>query len=163
MDILLERRPFIFLNPFINMRIYSAICLVLGLAGKVASQADGNPHNWDRQRRCDHTDYDPPCGLCEGIGGIVWGDNNEDITITSCTPIAEPSEIDNAPKPLWTNSVSLNLVTVLTISEAVACCHTILIESSFLFIIIIRRAAAALTFLKLLLWCSGRLTPRSRC
>ena len=21
---------------------------------------------WDRQRRCDLFDYDPPCGVCEG-------------------------------------------------------------------------------------------------
>ena len=88
------------------MRLLTAITSVFGLGALVSSQSDGNPHGWDRQRRCDHTDYDPPCGLCEGIGGIVWGDDNKDITITSCTPIMEAHEIENAPKPLWTDSVS---------------------------------------------------------
>ena len=31
----------------------------------VFGQSDGNPHNWDRRRRCDQIDYDPPCGICE--------------------------------------------------------------------------------------------------
>ena len=26
----------------------------------VSAQSDGNPHNWDRRRRCDQIDYDPP-------------------------------------------------------------------------------------------------------
>ena len=53
-----------------------------------SAQTDGNPHGWDRHRRCDNVDYDPPCGLCEGVGGIVWGDKNDKITITSCEPVA---------------------------------------------------------------------------
>lgn len=56
--------------------------------------ADGNPHNWDRLRRCDQTDYSPPCGLCEGYGGIAYGDENDQIRLTTCTPVANASEID---------------------------------------------------------------------
>jgi len=55
------------------------------------SQTDGNPHKWDRQRRCDTDGYNPPCGLCEGIGGIPTSDKNSDIQLTKCTPIAEAS------------------------------------------------------------------------
>ena len=58
-----------------------------------AAQSDGNPHGWDRQRRCDNTGYDPPCGICEGIGGIPTGDKNDQITLTTCEKVAEPSEL----------------------------------------------------------------------
>ena len=66
-------------------------------------QSDGNPHKWDRKRRCDNEDYDPPCGICEGIGGIVWSDKQKDITITKCEKVALPEELtkeerDNKPK-----------------------------------------------------------------
>ena len=59
-----------------------------------SAQTDGNPHNWDRKRRCDNVDYDPPCGLCEGIGGDVWSDKNEDIKITACEPVAEAAGLN---------------------------------------------------------------------
>ncbi len=48
-----------------------AFCLLLSPS---LCQSDGNPWKWGRERRCDTTDYDPPCGLCEGVGGMVWGD-----------------------------------------------------------------------------------------
>ena len=41
-------------------------------------------------------DYDPPCGICDGIGGIVTSDKKSDIKITNCTPIANASKIDNS-------------------------------------------------------------------
>lgn len=66
---------------------------MIAFTGLVAGQADGNPHHWDRQRRCDNYDYDPPCTICEGIGGIPWGDAPDDITITKCTPVALPDEL----------------------------------------------------------------------
>jgi len=55
---------------------------------------DGNPHGWDRQRRCDQDYKDPPCGICEGIGGVAWSDKNEDIHLASCTPLKLPHEVD---------------------------------------------------------------------
>ena len=65
----------------------------MALATLVSSQSDGNAWNWDRQRRCDNDGYDPPCGLCEGIGGKAWSDKNSDITITKCIPIKAASEL----------------------------------------------------------------------
>jgi len=64
----------------------------------VAAQFDGNPHNWDRKRRCDHFQYTPVCGACEGVGGIVWSDKNDDIKIVSCK-IEENTQ--NPKKPIW--------------------------------------------------------------
>jgi len=55
---------------------------------------DGNPHKWDRKRRCDQDYKDPPCGICEGIGGVAWSDKNEDIKITTCTPLKTPDQVD---------------------------------------------------------------------
>merc|ERR1711988_79571 len=74
------------------------------LLPSVAAQADGNPHNWDRKRRCDHTDYNPPCGPCEGIEGIATGDDNSAITLTTCEVVANASSIDPSTliKPKWT-------------------------------------------------------------
>lgn len=71
----------------------------------VDGQADGNPHHWDRKRRCDHVDYDPPCGVCEGVGGIPSGDDNKDIELTSCIPISNASGVDpkSLIKPVWAN------------------------------------------------------------
>ena len=66
-----------------------ALITVAGLAGAVVAQlgqgADGNPHGWDRVRRCDQQDYDPPCGPCEGVGGSVTGSGEEEFTPTTCT------------------------------------------------------------------------------
>ena len=67
--------------------------------------ADGNPHNWDRSRRCDHTDYTPVCQACEGFGGIATGDENDQIKLTTCSVVANASSIDPKTliKPLWTD------------------------------------------------------------
>ena len=67
------------------------------------TQTDGNPHGWDRRRRCDNDDYDPPCGLCEGYGGIPRSDAKDDIKLTTCTPIAEPQDVDSStiPEPVF--------------------------------------------------------------
>jgi len=56
---------------------------------------DGNPHGWDRKRRCDQ-DQLPPCQMCEGIGGRAWSDKNEDIELTPCTPLKKPEEVDKS-------------------------------------------------------------------
>jgi len=55
---------------------------------------DGNPHGWDRKRRCDQDYKSPPCGICEGIGGVAWSDKNEDIHMTTCVPLKLPHEVD---------------------------------------------------------------------
>jgi len=75
------------------------------LPGKTAPNAllpefvgpdDGNPHGWDRQRRCDQDYKDPPCGLCEGVGGVAWSDKNEDIHLASCKILKRPEEVDKS-------------------------------------------------------------------
>jgi len=71
---------------------------------------DGNPHCWDRVRRCDgpnaHPDggagYLPACGACEGLGGPAYGDKNEEVDLPKCTPLPLPTEDDAAPvRPEW--------------------------------------------------------------
>jgi len=99
----------------------AAVCAALLFGGAYAATPctppadtlgadDGNPHCWDRKRRCDgpnaHPDggvgYQPGCGLCEGIGGIVWGDDASDVTIPKCTPIAKAEDVSPPPtKPEW--------------------------------------------------------------
>jgi len=81
------------------------VCIVSQAVSQFIGQgADGNPHNWDRTRRCDHIDYTPVCGGCEGIGGIPTGDENSEIKLTTCSLVANASSID--PKtlihPVWT-------------------------------------------------------------
>merc|ERR1719453_1055707 len=75
----------------------------------IGQGADGNPHNWDRSRRCDHTDYTPARGICEGFGGIPTGDDNDEITLTTCTPAADqPSSHDKLIKPVWAEKWQAN-------------------------------------------------------
>jgi hypothetical protein len=54
---------------------------------------DGNPHGWDRFRRCDQ-DQLPRCQLCEGVGGMAWADNNSDYIKTPCEIVAKPEEVN---------------------------------------------------------------------
>ena len=56
----------------------------------------------NRKKRCDWN-YDPPCQLCEGIGGYSWGDQEDDITYTTCKPVALPKDIPrgNVTNPVW--------------------------------------------------------------
>jgi hypothetical protein len=77
----------------------------LALAPLAASQSDGNPHEWDRMRRCDHIDYDPPCGACEGIGGYVHSDEKDDIQITSCELVAI-NPVETRIRPVWGKDIS---------------------------------------------------------
>lgn len=55
-----------------------------------------------RKKRCDW-DYDPPCQMCESVGGIIWGDQEHELAFTSCTPLQKPSDIpqDNLTSPIW--------------------------------------------------------------
>ena len=77
----------------------SSHCVVL-----VQGQADGNPHDWDRRRRCDQIDYSPPCGICEGYGGIPYGDANDQIHLTTCRPVLNASQVPHPVKPEWGTS-----------------------------------------------------------
>jgi len=54
---------------------------------------DGNPHHWDRIRRCDQ-DQMPRCQLCEGIGGRAFHDNNSAINMTPCEIVATPDQVN---------------------------------------------------------------------
>jgi hypothetical protein len=86
---------------------------------------DLNPHAWDRMRRCDQ-DYkngtkekggfkDGVCGPCEGIGGIAWGDKNDQIRIPSCSVVALPHEIDQSKlaKPVFPKQYTVKFWEVL--------------------------------------------------
>jgi len=70
---------------------------------EVSCVCDGNPHNWDRKRRCDGDHLCPgdfkECGICEGIGGIPNSDDPDDIRLAPCTPIALPGDIEPKPEP----------------------------------------------------------------
>lgn len=84
------------------------LLLALRLVDAQAGQgADGNPHGWDRHRRCDGTGYTPPCGICEGYGGIPFGDANEEITLSSCTPVpADPAR--KLIPPVWSTRMTMD-------------------------------------------------------
>ena len=77
------------------------LSLLLVSLESVAGQADGNPHGWDRTRRCDQQDYDPPCGPCEGVGGIPYGSNNDEIELTSCQVLGGPEQFPEPVRPVW--------------------------------------------------------------
>lgn len=87
------------------------LLLILGLP-TIFGVCDGNPHGWDRTRRCDQ--YDPTCpdaswasecSVCDGVGGLSKNDDNDSFSPTSCTPIATAAEMAKkglTPKnPLW--------------------------------------------------------------
>jgi hypothetical protein len=79
-------------------RLVLFVALLVSSISLARSQADGNPHAWDRRRRCDHDSYTPQCGACEGFGGIPYGDKNEEIYLTTC----EPANSTSIPvKPKW--------------------------------------------------------------
>ena len=78
----------------------------------VDAVCDGNPHQWNRTRRCDQYDAHCPsaswgsnCSLCDGIGGLSSSDKNSAFLPTTCTPVMSPDEMKIAgitPKlPLW--------------------------------------------------------------
>ena len=92
-----------------SWKVANVVALILvSSIDHVAAQADGNPHNWDRRRRCDQTDYDPPCRTCEGYGGIPYGDENDQIHLTSCEIINNASAIKNPVKPVWGTTFTLH-------------------------------------------------------
>ena len=49
-----------------------------------ANDKTGVPDVWyNRTKRCEW-DFDPPCGPCEGIGGNVWGDKEDQYEPPRC-------------------------------------------------------------------------------
>lgn len=73
---------------------------LLAAAPLVAAQFDGNPKGWNRDRRCDHFQYDPPCGACEGVGGYVGSDEADDFTVATCTTVGV-LESASRVRPVW--------------------------------------------------------------
>lgn len=63
---------------------------------------DGNPKQWSRTRRCDAS-YETACTACEGIGGMAYGDDKNDITIPDCQVIHQANEIPSSDLvwPKW--------------------------------------------------------------
>ena len=55
-------------------------------------------NHWDRLQSCDHAGYSPPCGACEGVGGIASSDTASDIKIVPCK--IEASTV-NPLMPIW--------------------------------------------------------------
>lgn len=62
----------------------SLLMSILGLSVQAAT--------WDRQRRCDQ-DFEPPCGVCEGVGGLPTSDTV--IALAGCQPLVNDSD------PAW--------------------------------------------------------------
>jgi hypothetical protein len=61
------RRPTQSILP-LNMFLVLLACASVEAAAlrrlsEVGQGSDGNPHGWDRRRRCDAIQYDPPCGV----------------------------------------------------------------------------------------------------
>jgi len=72
---------------------------------------DGNPHGWDRLRRCDQ-DQIPRCKPCEGVGGHAWGDKNEDINLVECSVVSLPNatNMSTVHKPLYPKKFTISSV-----------------------------------------------------
>lgn len=100
-----------------KIEIALLLCLLVAVFAEnyIGQGGDGNPHNWDRKRRCDHVDYDPPCGVCEGYGGIPHGNDNNDIKLTTCEPVAGPNDVDHntLKRPVWGRTWQTNSWEVL--------------------------------------------------
>lgn len=70
---------------------------------------------YNRTKRCDW-DYVPFCSPCEGVGGFIWGPNEEDWLPMPCEAIASPSDIPaaNRTSPLWPKSFTVDEKASLT-------------------------------------------------
>ena len=85
------------MSPSMTTVFLAAFCVMHS-----AGQGDGNPHHWSRERRCDQwPPYDPPCGVCEGYGGVAYGDLPDQINMTTCEIVENPKDPDLRIKPVW--------------------------------------------------------------
>jgi len=69
-------------------------------SGSGITQQDYNASHVDtqhRQRRCD-TNFDPPCGPCEGIGGPYWGDDVTKFQPTNCELVKAPKDVPESER-----------------------------------------------------------------
>ena len=98
--------------------------LAAAVNAQLGQGADGNPHAWDRQRRCDQSDYSPKCGVCEGYGGIPFGDDNNQITLSTCQIVATADQIDatTLKRPVWAKSFQSRSWEVLVGAKTDALC-----------------------------------------
>lgn len=64
---------------------------------------------YNRTKRCEW-DFDPPCGMCEGIGGPIWGDNEDQWRPARCKPLIKPEDIpkDNITNPVCPKAFRTN-------------------------------------------------------
>lgn len=83
----------------------------------------GKPTVWyNRTKRCDW-DYLPFCSPCEGVGGMIWGPNEEDWIPMPCEPVLSPSQIPaaNLTSPIWPKSFSVDEIASLTLPGRSPC------------------------------------------
>jgi hypothetical protein len=101
-----------------------AVCLSAALVSTAYGIKDGNPYLWDRVRRCDDdygVDPDPrnpydtePCGLCEGIGGEVWGDELDAFQTAKCSPVLSAADGAEPIAPAyWEGSFTCDLEEIM--------------------------------------------------
>ena len=81
--------------------------LIVPTLAQQGQGADGNPHGWDRRRRCDGTMYTPACGICEGYGGIPHGDANGDISLSTCMVAPDDPKRHLIP-PIWSTRMTMD-------------------------------------------------------
>jgi hypothetical protein len=50
--------------------------------------------------------YPPHTQICEGYGGIPYGDDNDEIDLTTCVPVAQPAS--PGVRPVWSTRMTMN-------------------------------------------------------
>lgn len=80
------------------------------------SPKTGKPAVWyNRTKRCDW-DYEPFCKPCEGVGGMVWGNGEDEWHPMPCEVVMAPEDIPatNLTSPLWPKSFTVQEHALLT-------------------------------------------------
>eukprot|EP00658_Telonema_sp_P-2_P079772 TRINITY_DN77_c0_g2_i1.p1 TRINITY_DN77_c0_g2~~TRINITY_DN77_c0_g2_i1.p1 ORF type:complete len:400 (+),score=48.03 TRINITY_DN77_c0_g2_i1:318-1517(+) len=77
--------------------------------------AQGEAGLGKRIKRCDW-DYTPFCQPCEGVGGMTWGNDEDQWAPMPCSKVGDPSDIpkDNLTSPLWPKDFSVQEYAHLT-------------------------------------------------